>query len=101
MYFVFRKSDGVILYQSYTSEQAENEWTVCLRAEGGIADDYIRIVADIDIPSGYIATLNDAQDTVIPIEDPKLVARKQVKESANAKLATLGFTDEEIEALRG
>ena len=42
MYFVFRKSDGVILYQSYTSEQAENEWQSCLKSEGGVKEDYIR-----------------------------------------------------------
>ena len=99
MYFVFRKSDGVILYQAHTANQAANEWAVCLRAEGGVAADYVRITADIDIPSGHVATLNDAQDTVTAVEDPRLVAQRTNQESGKAKLKVLGLTDGEISAL--
>tara|TARA_Y100000310_G_scaffold55555_1_gene50918 strand:- start:894 stop:1205 length:312 start_codon:yes stop_codon:yes gene_type:complete len=99
MYFVFRKSDSVILYQSYTAQQASNEWAACLRAEGGDAGDYIRIEAEVDIPAGYVATLNDAQDTVTAVEDSRITVRRQNQESGWAKLRVLGLTDDEIEAL--
>jgi len=99
MFFVFRKSDNVLLYQSQTARQEANEWAACLANEGGVAADYIRIEAAIDIPSGYIATLNDAQDTVTAVEDPRLVAQRTNQESGKAKLKVLGLTDDEIAAL--
>jgi hypothetical protein len=99
MYFVFRKSDNVLLYQSHTAKQEANEWTACLANEGGVAGDYIRIEAAIDVPAGYIATLNDAQDTVTAVEDPRLVAQRTNRASGQAKLRDLGLTDDEIVAL--
>ena len=56
MHFVFRKADNVLLYQTHTAQQESNEWAACLANEGGVAGDYIRIEAAIDIPAGYIAT---------------------------------------------
>ena len=99
MHFVFRKADNVLLYQTHTAQQESNEWAACLANEGGVAGDYIRIEAAIDIPAGYIATLNDAQDTVTAVEDPRLVAQRTNQASGQAKLRDLGLSDDEISAL--
>ena len=99
MFFVFRKADNILLYQSQTARQESNEWAACLANEGGVAADYVRIEAAIDIPAGHIATLNDAQDTVTAIEHPRQVAQRANKASGDAKLKALGLTDEEIAAM--
>ena len=100
-YYIFRKIDSVLLYKANSEEQYANEKVACLQNEGGAENDYIYITSDIDIPRGYIPTLNEAQNEVIAIENPIRVARRQAQESANAKLVALGFTDDEIEAFRG
>ena len=101
MHFIFRKSDRLHLYTSQDRpDSLANEWATCLRNEGGAEEDYIAVEKAGPVPNGMIVTLTE-DNQVEFVANPELVARKQVKESANAKLATLGFTDEEIEALRG
>ena len=99
-YYIFRKIDSVLLYRANSEKQYANEKVACLQNEGGAENDYIYLTSDIDIPRGYIPTINEAQNEVIAIENPIRVARRQAHESANAKLTALGFTDEEIKAFR-
>jgi len=100
MYCIFRKSDKVILYITYTIRQLANEKAACVSNEGGVDDDYLVVEAAGPIPPGMVPTLNDSNE-VIFVLTPTIVARNAAQASAQTKLQALGFTDEEIKALRG
>jgi hypothetical protein len=99
MHFIFRKSDGVILYTPATARQFENEWAACLANEGGTADDYEVVEADGPIPRGTLPTL--VEGVVTFPRHPEMVARDATMTVLRDKLKNLGLTDDEINALRG
>ncbi len=98
MFYIFRKSDGVILYTPATQRQFDNEWAACLRNEGGVAADYVvkeanrPAIVPGDIP--LVATL--VQDQVVFVPNPIGTARAAVRQSARDKLRALGLTEEEV-----
>ena len=100
MYFIFRKSDKAILYITETAEQLANEKAACLSNEGGVDDDYLVVEAAGPIPPGMVPILSDSNAVTFGLT-PTIVARNAAQASAQTKLQALGFTDEEIKALRG
>ena len=105
---VYRKSDKLVaglVFARRTPEQDSHAITVkidsiCNSELGGIPSDYDTIEVEQALKPGFEAVINEANQVEF-IEDSIAVAQQQAKESANSKLVALGFTDEEIEALRG
>ena len=98
MHYIFRKSDGEILYAPDTSEQLENETAACLTNEGGSLDDYVIVEGPVML-KGQHPTL--VGGVVVPIEHPAVTARKEVKARVRGKLAALGLADDEITSMVG
>jgi len=94
MYYIFRKSDGVLLHQSTRLKQIEAEKEACLRNEGGTVDDYIYTESDRAAGLGQMVVFKSGEVTII--DNPKHVARVKVRESLSVKLQALGLTEEEI-----
>ena len=105
---IYRKVDKLVaghVFPRKTAEQTEHAVTVeignvCQSELGGIPSDYDTIEVEQALKPGFEAVINDANQVEF-IEDPRVLAQQQVRESANSKLVALCFTDEEIEALRG
>ena len=105
---IYRKVDKLVaghVFPRKTAEQTEHAVTVeignvCQSELGGMPSDYDTIEVEQALKPGFEAVINE-ENQVEFIEDPRVLARNQVKDSTNAKLMALGFTDEEIEALRG
>lgn len=101
MFFIFRKSDGTLLYTPHTEKQLKNERATCLTNEGGTADDYIILEGDVptSTPDGIRMSpiLKNGQLAFEP--DPTVVARAELRASGRAKLVALGLTEDEIAAL--
>jgi hypothetical protein len=104
---IYRKSDNLVaghVFSRRTTEQSEEALAVkinsiCNSELGGIPDDYATIEIEQALRPGLEAIVNGANQVQF-IEDPRVAAQNEVKASVNAKLAALGFTDEEIEAFR-
>jgi len=97
VYYIFRKSDGVILYITHTLQQLENEKQACLANEGGTLDDYT-IIEGVAKPRGMLPIL-DADGQVDFVLPEATVAKRAAKASLDAKLAALGLTATEIALL--
>jgi hypothetical protein len=97
MYYIFRKSDGVILYISHTLQQLENEKQACLANEGGTLDDYT-IIEGATRPRGMTPVL-DADGQVDFALSETTVAKRAARASLGAKLQALGLTAEEVALL--
>jgi len=98
MYFIFRKSDGVVLYESHTLEQYENEKTTCLANEGGVKADYLYLTATTSTPPGMIATVSN-NGQVRFIEHPTVTANNSAKAVVAGKLRSLGLDTADLNAL--
>ena len=99
MYYIFRKSDGVLLYAPNRAEQLINAQSACLANEGGVEDDYATVEVDVSrTPEGQVPALQ-ADGTVTFEPNPLRVAREVINQSAKEKLNALGLTDEEVSAI--
>jgi len=92
MYFIFRKSDGEVLYEAHSSTQYETEKAACLANEGGTEADYLYLTGTTSTPHGMIATVSD-RGRVEFIEHPTVAANKSAKNIVAGKLRGLGFDD--------
>ena len=97
MYFIFRKSDGVVLYESHSLDQYAKEKTACLASEGGTRADYIYLTAETSTPAGKLATATS--EGVRFVDDPSVLAENAAKEITAKKLLALGLEDSDIRAL--
>jgi len=99
MYFIFRKSDKVILYTPETAEQLASEKAACLRNEGGVDEDYLVVEASGPIPFGMVPTLSDG-NAVTFVLTPTIVARNAARLTLAAKLqSVITLTPEELQVL--
>jgi len=98
MYFIFRKADGIVLYESFSLEQYANEKVACLASEGGRRADYIYLTAETSTPPGMVATPT-SDGFVRFIEDPTVTASNAAKADTAKKLRALGLEDSDIKTL--
>lgn len=91
MWFIFRRSDGVLLYFGNRDGQLYNELDACERNEGLRPDEFVILQHPGPIPFGMLAEITP-QETVHFVPNPLHVAREQLAESAKAKLIALGLT---------
>lgn len=98
MYFIFRKSDGVVLYESHSLDQYENEKKACLISEGGSESDYLFLTGTTSTPPGKIATVS-ASGEVRFVDDPIATAEQKAKNVLSEKLRKLGLDDLDLSAL--
>ena len=98
MYFIFRKSDGVVLYESHTPEQYENEKSACLVSEGGTKADYLYLTGTSSTPPGKLATATE-DGKIRFIDDPTVTANNNAKTIVAGKLRRLGLDDADLSAL--
>jgi hypothetical protein len=98
MYFIFRKSDGVVLYEAHTLGQYENEKTACLANEGGVEADYLYLTGISSTPPGMLATVSSDGEVEF-VKHPTVVAMDAAKAITAGKLRALGLDDADINTL--
>ena len=98
MYFIFRESDGEVLYEAHTLGQYENEKTACLANEGGVEADYLYLTAPSSTPPGMLATVS-SDGAVEFVEHPTVAANNAAKAITAGKLRALGLDDADLNAL--
>jgi hypothetical protein len=98
MHFIFRKSDGVVLYEAHTLEQYSHEKAACLANEGGTEADYLYLAAPTPTPPGMLATVSRDGEVQF-IEHPTVTANNSAKTIVAGKLRSLGLDDADLRAL--
>ena len=97
---IYKKSDKMIVGTVAPPQPVDLELQSILNSElGGDLDDYGTVEASVKADDEIWIVSEDG--SVSSVANPIIVARKAAQASAQMKLQALGFTDEEIEALRG
>ena len=95
---IYRKSDRLYAGICWPPQPLATEINnVCNSELGGVPDDYAAVEV-ANIPRGYIPVISESGEVTFT-ENLKLVARREAKTAAVAKLKALGLTDDEINAL--
>ena len=97
---IYRKSDKLIVGTSTPPQPVGVEIQNVLNSElGGDINDYGAVEASVKADDEIWVVSEDG--SVSSVANPVTVTRKSAQASAQTKLQALGFTDEEIEVLRG
>ena len=97
MYCIFHVPTQTYLYGASSRQQIDNEMVACVSNEPEDPAEYKIFEIPGEPPEGQIPGLSNT-GTVRYIDDPKEIRRRAAKDSFNARMKTLGFTEAELSA---